>query len=240
MKRFFKILFFVLLFHCAAFDARAQLFKAFVIGGVNIAQIDGDEVYGYKKVAPQLGAGVMVPLNPRTPYKGWQASLELLYSQKGARETLDPFAYKSSLHYVDIPLMIHYIDPYGGLTFGLGLQYGRLFKIKEDWGLPEKIINGFERPMVNGVPAFNKNDLSFVADVRFTVWKNFKLNFRYQYSLLPIREEVWYYNGYPAGTQEFKSWSRDFRNNYMSLRVIYVINERDSRQLDRNINRTTY
>ena len=45
---------------------------------------------------------------------------------------------------------------------------------------------------------------------------------------------------YPAGTQEYKSWSRDFKNNYLSFRFIYMLNERSSKELDRNINRTSY
>jgi hypothetical protein len=79
-----------------------------------------------------------------------------------------------------------------------------------------------------------------VAYIRFTIWEKIKFSFRYQYSLTSIREDVWFYNSYPAGSAGFKSWSRDFRNNYMSFRIIYMINERSSRELDRNINRTSY
>ncbi len=219
----------------------AQMFKAYGIVGLNAAQIDGDEVFGYNKIAPQLGVGLMIPFDMRHPYKGWQASMEILFSQRGARETLDPFAYKTTLSYIDIPIMLHYIDTKGGWTFGLGLQYGRLIKVSEDWGLPDSVIHGFERPFdFPPAPAFSRNDLDIVAEIRFTVWEKFKFSFRYQYSLLPIREDVWFYNGYNAGTQEYKSWSRDFTNNYLSFRLLYMINERSSKQLDRNINKTSY
>ncbi len=222
---------------------QAQLFKAYVVGGVNVSQIDGDEVYGFNKVAPQIGVGVMLPFDARKPYKGWQASMEILFSQRGARETQDPFAYKASLSYVDIPVMLHYIDNIGGWTFGVGLQYGRLIKTKEDWGLPDSVIKGFERPFdFPPPPEFKKNDLSIVGEIRFKLWEKFKFSFRYQYSLLPIREDVWYYNGMAAGSSAdgYKSWSRDFKHNYMSFRIIYMINERSSKELDRNINRTSY
>lgn len=224
----------------SSFVCSAQMLKAYTIVGLNASQIDGDEVYGYEKFSPQAGLGIIMPFNMRKPNEGWQLSAELLYSQKGAKEKLDPFRYNTSLHYVDIPLLVHFVDVKGGWTFGLGWQYGRLFKIKEDWGLPDTIINSFERPVDGVLPAFKRNDFSVVADIRFTIWEKIKFSFRYQYSLVPIREDVWFYNGYPAGTNGFKSWSRDFRNNYMSFRIIYMINERSSKELDRNINRTSY
>lgn len=231
----------ILILSALSLQTNAQIFKAYTVLGFNLSQIDGDEVYGYKKVAPQAGLGIMVPFDMKRPYQGWQASLEILFSQRGARETLDPFAYKTTLSYIDIPLMLHFIDTKGGWTFGLGLQYGRLIKIKEDWGLPEEVISGFERPFdYPPTPAFLKNDLDIVAEIRFKIWEKLKFSFRYQYSLIPIREDVWFYNGYPAGTQEYKSWSRDFKNNYLSFRFIYMLNERSSKELDRNINRTSY
>ncbi len=225
-------------------SAEAQLFKGYAVGGLNLAQIDGDEVYGFNRYSPQIGVGVIVPLNPKTPSKGWQASMEVLFSQRGAREKLDPFAYNTTLSYVDIPIMLHYVDDIGGWTFGAGIQYGRLLKVRENWGLPDSVIAGFERPFdYPQPPAFNKNDLCVVGEIRFTVWEKIKFSFRYQYSLLPIRDDVWFYNGVAAGSPSmggYKSWSRDFKNNYMSLRIIYVFNERSSRELDRNVNRTKY
>lgn len=235
-RKFLLIIVFCLL----GFVSSAQMLKAYAVVGLNASQIDGDEVFGYEKFSPQAGLGIIMPFNMRKPNEGWQASAELLYSQRGAKETLDPFRYNTSLHYVDIPLMVHFVDVKGGLTFGLGAQYGRLFKIKEDWGLPSTIIESFERPVDGQLPAFNRNDFCLVADVRFTIWEKIKFSFRYQYSLMPIREDVWFYNGYPAGSNGFKSWSRDFRNNYMSFRILYMINERSSKQLDRNINKTSY
>ena len=235
-RKFLLIIVFCLL----GFVSYAQMLKAYAVVGLNASQIDGDEVFGYEKFSPQAGLGIIMPFNMRKPNEGWQASAELLYSQKGAKEALDPFRYNTSLHYVDIPIMVHFVDVKGGLTFGLGGQYGRLFKINEDWGLPDTLIHSFERPVDGKLPDFKRNDFSIVADIRFTIWEKIKFSFRYQYSLTPIREDVWFYNSYPAGSAGFKSWSRDFRNNYMSFRIIYMINERSSRELDRNINRTSY
>ncbi len=230
----------IIAFLFLGFTCSAQMLKAYAVFGLNAAQIDGDEVYGYSKISPQAGLGIITPFNMRKPNEGWQASMELLYSQRGAKESLDPFKYNTSLHYVDIPLMVHYIDKRGGWTFGLGAQYGRLFQINEDWGLPPIIIESFERPVDGVLPSFNRNDFSVVTDIRFTIWEKFKFSFRYQYSIVPIRDDVPFYNGYSAGTAGFRSWTRDFRNNYMSFRILYMINERSSKELDRNINKTSY
>ncbi len=119
-----KFILIVALFLFSSSYVSAQMLKAYVVAGLNAAQIDGDEVFGYSKYSPQAGVGMIVPFNMRKPNEGWQASLELLYSQRGAKETLDPFKYNTSLHYVDIPIMAHYVDIKGGWTFGLGAQYG--------------------------------------------------------------------------------------------------------------------
>ena len=100
MKKRFKtvvILILMLGFSLSAEQTQAQMFKAYAVAGLNAAQIDGDEVFGYNKLAPQLGIGIMMPFNMRKPYQGWQASMEILFSQRGAKETLDPFAYKANL-----------------------------------------------------------------------------------------------------------------------------------------------
>ena len=140
------ILIIILALFCSTY-ASAQMLKAYVVAGLNAAQIDGDEVYGYSKISPQAGVGIIAPFNMKKPNEGFHASLELLYSQRGAKESMDPFKYNTSLHYVDIPVMVHYVDTRGGWTFGLGAQYGRLFQINEDWGLPPQIIQSFERPV---------------------------------------------------------------------------------------------
>ena len=42
---------------------KAQLFKGEVFGGVGFAQVDGDDCYGYKRIQPQGGAGVLFSPN---------------------------------------------------------------------------------------------------------------------------------------------------------------------------------
>ncbi|MDR0789346.1 MAG: PorT family protein [Bacteroidales bacterium] len=239
------LLIFALLF---AFNkpAQAQLFQATVNAGLNLSQVEGDEVSGFYKAGFTGGVGVMMPLQPSNLKGSWRASLEMLYSLRGAYEkeptgTKAPFGYSLGLQYIDIPVMIHYKDPRLDLMFGLGVQYGRLFKINEEWRLPETPKLGFYRPIdVEKLPSFNRNEFSVVADVRFGIWQKLKCSVRWQYGLTSIRSDVPFSNGANPGTDGYYIVSRDYHNHWLTLRLVYVINERPSQDKDRTINRNRY
>jgi len=40
------------------------------------------------------------------------------------------------------------------------------------------------------VKDFNRDDFSLIFDIRFRIWERIKFNFRYQYSIVPIRKNV--------------------------------------------------
>lgn len=237
------VIFVGLIFCFASFEVKAQFFKGFVSLGFNVSQIDGDEVYGFKKVAPLVGIGAMLPFNSNKPNEGFQVSMEINYSQRGAKESTagDPFIYKASLDYVDIPVMVHFIDKRGGVTLGLGLQYSRLIHSSESWTLPDTLIQGMDRPTLTKA-SFLKNDLAIVGDFRFTIWQKFKLDVRYQYSLLPIRKDFEFNNSFPAIDQtNYRTWLRSFKNNWLSFKIIYMINEeQDHKQATRPNRKRSY
>ncbi len=235
--RNFKILAFALIIFSLSSPLKAQIFKGMIIGGVNFAQMNGDQTFGYNRLGLNTGIGVMAPLNSE---RSWLMSMEVLYNELGAKESLDPFKYNTKVKYVSIPLIVHFEDKVGRWTFGAGLQYSRLVDFNEDWGLPEPAIKYMDRPDLSTVKDFNRDDFSFLFDIRFRIWERLKFNFRYQYSIVPIRKDVTYYNGFPEGSPERKSWKRDFYHNALTLRLIYVINERSTKELDRNINRDIY
>ncbi len=215
----------------------SQIFKGMIIAGGNLTQIDGDESTGYSKLGLNTGLGVMAALDKQ---RNWLMSMEVLFNQLGSYEEYDPFNYNTTLNYASVPFLLHYEDKRGGWTFGAGLQYSRLFSVREDWGLPKDTILYFSRPDLNNLNDFKSEDISGVFDIRFRIWERLKFNFRYQYSLFAIRKDVVYFNGFPPVTYEFKTWKRDFYNNSMTLRLIYVINERSTKELDRNIRRNEY
>jgi len=204
----------LLVFVCFSLSSvDAQIFKGQIIAGTNFSQVDGDEVYGYKKLGANVGLGVVFPISKN---KRWLISLETLYNQKGAfakRTAVDTFPerwkYRLFLDYLETPVMIHYEDK-GGFTFGLGFSWGRLTSVKE-------YENGQYVPSTTTLSkTYTRSDVNFLADVRFRIYRGLKFNFRYAYSVMPIRDR------YFAKTNH----SRLQYNNMLTVRLIYVINEK--------------
>lgn len=226
-----KKIIFLLLFVCGISSSYSQRFLGSVIGGVNITQVDGDEVYGFRKAGVHAGAAVSLPLDEK---HRWLATLELLYTQKGAYRKFyvstmcdscppddnidleipcDPkIKYKLHLDYVEIPLTFHYEHLQTGWSIGIGAAWGRLVNVKE-------IENGWARTTSIRSKTYSRNEWSILADVKIRIWKGLKFDIRYQYTLYPIRTRDFY-----VGTP--KQITRKQYNNLITCRLIYVINEK--------------
>lgn len=193
--------------------ADAQVIKGAVIAGFNLSQVDGDEVFGFKKFGANVGVSAIVPFSDH-----WEVSIETLFSQKGShqkpqREDSLTGEYLLKLNYLDIPVMVHFNDK-DIVTFGLGFSYGRLTNV-EEYEHGQRI----ETTTIEG--PYSRSDINGIADIRFRIWQRLKFNIRYAYSLKKIR------------TREFTPpyvdpWTRDQYNNFWSFRMIYVINEKQS------------
>ncbi len=201
----------------AAYQAKAQVIKTEALLGLNLSQVEGDEVYGFKKPGINLGIGAMVPFA-----KNWDVSFEITYNQKGAtqkeqyQDTIDGIpingAYKLRLNYAEIPLLIHYTDK-DFLTIGAGFSFGRLVGVKE-WE-HKRVV---ESTTLNS-GTYNKNDWSYIIDLRVRLKGPLKLALRYQNSMVKIR------------TRQFDNisgdvWTRDQYNKVLTLRLIYMFNEK--------------
>ncbi|NOX47061.1 MAG: PorT family protein [Chlorobi bacterium] len=196
----------------------AQRIKGVVIGGANITQVDGDEIYGFNKVGLNMGLAAIMPFG-----KGFSVSIETLYSQKGANQkdqykTEDSLgniltgAYKLQLNYLEVPILFHYTDQ-DRITIGGGFSYSGLVSLKE-YEHNQRVET---TTLTSGV--YSNSDISVVADLRFRLYKRLKFNIRYSYSMIKIR------------TREFddflgNTWERDQYNNVFTLRLYYVFNER--------------
>lgn len=241
-----RILITTLLFIAMLSSTQAQRFLGSIIGGINLSQVDGDEVYGFYKVGANVGAGISLPLDEK---QCWSVTLELLYAQHGSYKKsnagyFDTLVYAESmftdvdrsvsfdprmkcklqLDYVEVPVMAHYEDPNTGWAIGAGFSWGRLVRAKE-------VYNGFQRTTNARSKTYSRNDWSIFGDVKIRIWKGLKFNIRYQYSLAPIRKmnytTMLLNNNNGEITRTVKdSWTRKLHNNTITIRFIYVINEK--------------
>lgn len=221
------LLFFVLI--VANNKSLGQIIKGEAILGVNLSQVDGDEVFGFKKFGANLGAGVMVPFGKRGR---WDVSFETLFTQKGSKQSQQYYdstlitcdgdstfitgEYQLKLNYVEVPVMVMFTDK-EFISFGAGFSWARLVGVKE-WE-HGKFVD--ETTLNSGT--YNKNDFSILADFRIKIYGPLKFNLRYQYSLVKIR------------TREFEdlscnTWTRNQYNNVITFRLIWVFNEEQSRK----------
>jgi len=221
MKKFGIVGILTFLFLLVLNPVIGQRIRGAVIGGFNLTQVDGDEVYGFHKAGINLGASAIVPFGER-----WMVSLETIFNQKGSSQgkqysTLDSNGieytgeYKLKLDYLEVPVLVHYNDR-DRIIVGAGISYGRLVNVKE-WEHGRKV----ETTTLNTGP-YARNDLNILADVRFRVYKKLYFNFRYAYSLVKIRTRVFDPIPGTPGTDK----ERNQYNNVLSFRLIYVFNEK--------------
>lgn len=188
----------------------AQSFQGKIICGLNLSQVDGDEVVGYKKPGFNTGVGAAFPFG-----KSWLVSIETIFNQKGAYKKTPPddrFAtlpyYNLRLNYAEIPLLIQYNDK-NIVTGGIGFSYGRLVSGKE-------IEHGAKIDWKNNFP-YSKNDFNILVDVSFRAYKRMHFNFRYAYSMHKIRTRIF--------DNSISVWKREQYNNLISFRLMYIFND---------------
>jgi hypothetical protein len=234
-----KIQIIVIIFLLSSFIQKGygQMIKGYAVAGLNLSQVDGDEVYGFKKPGFNGGLGATIPFG-----KNWSVSLEVLFSPQGANQKAqynDVFipdsiingddtvyfdnvyngAYKLNLNYVKVPILVQYTDR-DRITAGAGFSYGQLVGIKE-W----KHGQLDETTTLNS-GTYKKNDIEVLVDLRFRIYKSLKFNIRYSYSIFKIR------------TLDFFNWygeyieTRDQYNNVLTFRFIYVFNEKPVKAVD--------
>jgi len=193
-------LFIVVLFVSVGFFNRLQaqssyyveeqrVFYGGLVGGVNFAQVDGDNFAGYHKVGINVGGIVYAQLAEHVAL-----SLEILYSQKGSKSDNAIFTnvngqkvvianYGININYAEIPVMINYFDKRKS-HFGIGLSYGQLVSGTENLTTdPVVPIDLTKYP-------FKKNAIDFLAGVQLHLVKGLFLNVRFQYGIIPLRTNI--------------------------------------------------
>lgn len=197
---------------------QGQRIHGFVSSGATLSQIEGDELKGFRLLGYTGGVGAIVGFDR---HETWNLSVEALFGQRGSfNRTNDPYSVSLQLNYIDIPVMVHFRDPWGGILVGLGLNYGRLVQ--------QPHSNIYYTPTYF-VPdstdmEFLRNDLMVVADIRFPVWKKLLFNIRWQYSIIAVKRDWQFteYRGYDTdGNPKAIQWKNDCYNNTLAFRLIW-------------------
>ena len=220
--------------------------------GFNLSQVDGDEIFGYKKAGFNGGPFVKLMLDKKQRFS---LTMELLYNQKGAVKKLPvpegilvalgdtalidlnypdydrKTFYKLRTDYLEIPLVVHFEDPRSKIGIGIGFSWSRLVSISEYlWDFSKtKVDTGARRlTTVVGDGRYHKNDWSIIADVNIPIYKKLKFTFRFQYSLAPFGKvrEFYAHSNFtpnPNNTGGERRWPY---HNVLTFRLVYSINEK--------------
>lgn len=215
--RFQPLLFICLLGSSMAFAQNPKNYyveepKTFVgglIAGANFTQVDGDSYKGYRNIGLSTGVVVYAQLLPQMA-----ASLEILYSQKGAKSNGPQLSnggitiitkQNITLNYAEVPVQLNFFD-HKKNHFGAGLSYSQLINSKE-------VIN-VNNPSVKYDPdqyPFKKMDINLILSGQLRVYKGLFAGVRFQYSMLSIRDNV---DAEFGRAQQF--------NNVFAIKMMYL------------------
>ncbi len=190
----------------------SQIFNGGILIGGDISQVDGDTWDGYHKIGIMGGGFVSLQVSPHSSFQ-----LEIEYIQKGARKNANPEKgdnkmYLLRLHYIEIPLLYHY-------TFArrFSAEIGPAADISI--GSYEETENG---EVTNMIP-LRPLTLSGILGVSGYITRHLKATFRFNYSLLSIRDAK---PPYPEGYRKILfEWGQ--YNNVLSLSFSWDFKAKD-------------
>ena len=169
------------------FIENQHTFYTGVVGGVNLAQVDGDNFAGYYKAALNIG-GIGYMKVARRVSLSW----EILYSQKGSKSDQVKYSgidsvlitnYTIDLKYAEIPVMINVFDKMKS-HLCMGFSYNRLISATENLQTyPNYPVDLTKYP-------FKKVDWEFLAGAQLHLFKGLFFNLRFQYSIVPMRTDT--------------------------------------------------
>lgn len=184
--------------------AHGQDFNYGIYGGVTASQVHGDSYSGFNKLGVNAGFFLNKPMNYNIY---WQA--EIKYVNRGVYKGLsnnDQTLYKSTYHYLEIPLSLHYLadDKY---LFELGIS-------------PEVLLgtaywdeNGLLSP--DAYPENRNLGLSVFAGVGYSFGERMRVTLRYTHSAFPFRDpQEWNHPRY-----------RGYYHKVISLSLAYRISQ---------------
>jgi hypothetical protein len=205
-NRYFSIAL-LLVFLLGTCSLRGQHWKYGFFGGITASQVKGDPYSGFNKLGGTAGLFVNNQID-RSFY--WQAELKYVSRgvYKGPTDT-DQTLYKSSYHYVEIPLSVHYlVDEKFLVELGTSPEVlvGALYWDENGLLSPDAYLE---------VRTFG---LSVFAGVGYWLSKRMMAGLRYTNSAIPFRDPQEWNNPQYKG----------YFHNVMSLSLAYRIGPRSS------------
>ncbi|MBE2208424.1 MAG: outer membrane beta-barrel protein [Saprospiraceae bacterium] len=201
--RYSLILFVLMTVFClAAFSVQAQRFKTAVVAGLNVAQIDGDDLAGYRQPGINAGLRTSAQLSDK-----WQLGLELLFSQQGSdRGPDDPFLTnydRIRFNMVEVPAMIQFSE--WKIQLAAGLSYSRLinYRIRDLGG--SNIASNFD---------IDRNNVSVLLGGTYFPSEKWGLDVRWTRAMFPLQV---YSSLSGAETDQFLSY-------FVSFRLLFLLN----------------
>lgn len=199
----------IIFFLFAVFTSYSQRFNGGLIVGGVVSQVDGDTYDGYHKFGYLAGALVSLKVSPHSSFQ-----MELEYIQKGSRrngDSLTTDTYLLRLHYIEIPVLYQF-----SFLKRFSAEIGPAFDITI--GSHEE-TNGLE---VENTVSLRAVTLGGIIGINCDIVNQLKVNFRFGYSLISIRNVK---DGiYPPGYRDIL-FEKGQYNNLMSLSLIYKFKE---------------
>jgi len=155
----------------------AQIFDGGILAGGLISQVDGDYWTGFSKAGFLAGGFVSLELSPHSSMQ-----LEMEYIQKGSRKSAyheqgADHSYLLRLHYLEIPVLF---------------QYTFLKRIQVEAGPAADVLLGYQEQVdaveVPNIYPFRNITLAGILGVSGLVNRHLKATFRFNYSLLSLRQ----------------------------------------------------
>ncbi|GAB2789946.1 porin family protein [Hymenobacter latericoloratus] len=161
--------------------ARAQSVQVGIKAGPTLATITGDDANDANKYKAGLNAGVALQFG-LAPKNFIALQPEILYSMKGARTENGAVESKSTLHYIDVPVLLRINAD--GPFFELGPQVGFLVGVKNELKSGAGSVSGTDKSLYNTV------DIGGVAGVGYQFGSGPSLGLRYNMGFTPIYKDV--------------------------------------------------
>ncbi len=156
-----------------AFSLESQAqerFKAGIVAGVNLNQIDGDLLIGFHQLGFQGGLKVYTVFTER-----WEMGTSILYTQHGSKVASTDYASsydQLNFNYVEVPVLIHFNE--WKFQLGAGFSYSRLINYKTI------DLTGLD---ISDLQDYNSNIFSFIVETSLKANDHLAFNIRWSKSL---------------------------------------------------------